>query len=573
MAAAALAAALLSWCASPASAAAAQALTVTSIGFDGRVKMGAWTPVWIDVQAPASGLDGTLTIAAASPAGSPVVQHSVPVRAAPGARISVFVPALFYDARTPGVVTLREGPRSLASIAVPRVSPAEDIVAVLSGEPLGVESLAARGPRLEIAYLSPEELPQIWQAYEGVRLMVIRDIDERRLADPQRRALREWVWAGGRLLVMPSGDDVRHLQGPTLRDLLPVTVTVRRAPPVGAGAASPLVVRPGGETQDMAGIRAIHWRAGRGRVTVWTQDAADPARRGNPDDRRAWDALLADAPTPGVFEIDATLPLQRPVPVRTQALVGALIVGYIIAARRLSRLAASLHPPAVILTVIAVIVAAVAASRVAVFARADASGVVASMLAEALPGTGQAQVVISARMVVSHPGDYAIGAPAELLMRPNPPAAVTLSHDGQTLVRSGLPGLRLAGTGIVPLEVSGTYARRDDGGTVTVVNRTGARIEPAWIYQTGRVQAVSAIGPSAQIAVDGQRWLPRDRLQRTDPNHALLVWAFSHLESDAILKPIPTWLVGWLRNPAFSLRWEGRREVTPHLVLVPLTAP
>ncbi len=570
-AAAALAVALVWWCSYPAAAAPPETLAVASIGFDGRVRMASWTPVWIDVRAPASGIDGTVTLAAASPTGSPVVQQTVPVRAAPGATLRIFVPAILYDARTPGVVTLSEGGRSIISVALPRVTPTDDLIAVLSDEPLGLEVMPAPGQRMEIAYLLPENLPQIWQAYEGVRLVVIRNLDERRLSDPQRQALQQWIWSGGRVVVMPSGDDLRHFQGPTLRDVIPVTVSSSR---LRAGASSlPLAAKPGSEPVDAAGIRGVRWRTGRGRVTVLSQDVADPALRGNPGDRRAWDVLLSDAPSPGAFELEATLPPQRPVPVRTQALVGVLIIGYIFAARRLSRLAAVLRAPMITSAILIVAAATVIAARAAVFARADASGVVASAVAEGLPGTRHALVAMSTRMVVSHAGDFTIGARQELLLRPVPPAAVTIVHDGRTLLRSGAPGLRLAGLGIVGLDITGTLAPRDDGGMLTVENRTGARLDPVWIYQSGRVQAVGPIGPTAQITLDGQRWVSRDRLQRTDLNHALLVWAFSHLESDAILKSIPTWLVGWLRDPAFSLRWEGRLEVTPHLVFVPLTAP
>lgn len=567
--AAALVAACLCWRAGPIAAAQTETLAVTSIGFDGRVRMATWTPMWLEVRAPAAGVDGTVTLTAASPTGAPVVRQTISVRAAPGATLRVFLPATLYDARTPGTLTLEEGGRTLAAAALSRVVPADEIIVVLSDEPLGLEAISAPGQRTEIAYVTPDNLPPIWQAYEGVRLVVVRNVDERRIGDPQRRALQQWIWSGGRLLVMPSGDDLRHFQGPTLRDLVPVTAAPARA----RAGTEPYAPKPGAGSLDLAGMRSVQWRAGRGRVTVVGQDLADPALRGGPDDRRAWDAILSDAPSRAVFELDATLPPQRPVPVRTQALVGVLIVGYIAAARRLSRLAAALRAPMVISAVLLVAAATVVAARAAVFARADASGVVASAVAEGLPGTRHAIVAMSMRMVVSHPGDFAIGARGEILLRPVPTASVALTYDVRTLLRSGASGLRLIGLGIVPMDVTGTLVTRGDGGTLTVENRAGAPLDPVWVYQAGRIQAVGAIGASAQVAIDGQRWIARDRLQRTDPNHALLVWAFSHLESDAILKTIPTWLIGWVRDPAASLTWEGRREVTPHLVLVPLTSP
>jgi hypothetical protein len=366
---------------------------------------------------------------------------------------------------------------------------------------------------------------------------------------------------------MPSGDDLRHFQGATARDLIPLAVMSSRL----RGGA--LIPRPGSEPVDGPGARGARWRIGRGRVTAWLRDAAASSARGSAGDRRAWEAVLADAPSMPVFDLDATLPAQRPVPARTQALIGAFVVVYIAVARRLSRLMAELRAPAVVAAALIVAAAMLLAARAAVFARADASGVVASAVVEALPGTGRALVAMAARMVVSHPGEFGLAAPPELLLRAAPPADVTVVHAERTLLRSATPGIRVAGVGIAALEITGTVAVKDDAGTLSVVNRTGAPLDPAWVYQGGRVQAVGAIGSFARIALDAQRWVARDRLQRTDPNHALLLWAFSHLESDVILKAIPTWLVGWLRDPALSLRWEGRTEMMSHLVLVPLTGP
>jgi hypothetical protein len=61
-------------------------------------------------------------------------------------------------------------------------------------------------------------------------------------------------------------------------------------------------------------------------------------------------------------------------------------------------------------------------------------------------------------------------------------------------------------------------------------------------------------------------------MQRTEPNHALLMWTFSRLESDAILSSTPAWVVGWWRDPALAFAWDGRVEAPLQLVLVPLAA-
>jgi hypothetical protein len=108
---------------------------------------------------------------------------------------------------------------------------------------------------------------------------------------------------------------------------------------------------------------------------------------------------------------------------------------------------------------------------------------------------------------------------------------------------------------------------------VTVANKSGRPLEKAWLYAGGRVQSIQDIGEQARVNVDEQQWQPADRLGRTEPNHAVLSWAFSRIESDAILKASPAWLFGWWREPGLGLRWNGRVEAQLQLIMVPLVAP
>ncbi len=551
-------------------------LTTPRVGYGGRARMGAWTPVWIDVTAPASGLEGTVAVAVASSAGSPagpaVVRYSTPVRAAPGALVRIFIPAIFYDARAPGMVELDQGGRRVASRAIPRLRPVEEIIIALSSEPLGAEDVAARAERVEIAYLAPEDLPPVWQAYEGVRLLVIRNLDERRLDDAQRQAIQRWVWTGGRLLAMPSSDDTRHLQGPTLASLLPGLITPRSAATAQGPSIITLTPRPGSERFGGAAARGLRWRQGRGQVVLWDRDGADPLTRGEPAAVRAWEEALAGGLPPSPSDLEPTLAPLRPVPVRTQVLVTVAVLAYLLVVRWLSRLAAAMRPAALVVVAISVLVATITAVRVAAVARRDASGVVASVVVTTLAGTGSGFAHMLVRTVTSHGSDFALQVSGNLLLRPAPASGVVVEYGKETIVRGSGGGLRLAGTGVVPVSITGSVERQPAGDVAVVTNRSGVRVEKAWIFNSGRVQPITDIGADARLPLDAQRWQARDRLQRTEPNHQLLLWAFSMLESDAILKATPTWLVGWLRDPALGLRWGNRSELIHVLVLVPLTA-
>jgi hypothetical protein len=536
--------------------------------------MGTWTPVWIDLVAPSGGLDGAVVVAATVPAGAPgrAVRYATPVRVAPGARVRVFVPAVFYDARAPGSIEVEEAGGVIASQSLPRLRPVEEIVIALSAEPLGAEDVTARTRRAEVVYVRPQDLPPVWQAYEGVGLLVVRDLNERRLDDAQRQAMIRWVWSGGHLLAMPSGDDLRHLRGPTLAPVLPALVT-GTAEAAGTGQTEvALRARAGAEPFGRDGMRGLRWRHGRGQVLLWNRDAADPRARGRPEMIKAWEAVLALDPPASLGDLESTLAPLRPVPMRTQLMVAGLVLAYLVAVRRLSRLVASVRAVAVAVVAISVVTATFAAVRVAAAARRDASGVVASIVVVGLPDADHGLVHLLARTVTAQTGTFTLQAPGSLLLRPAPAAGATIAHGLQTTVRGGAGGVRLAGAGIVPIAVTGSLDRLPAGDVVMVANSTGVRLVRPWIAFGGRMQSLPEIGAGARVTLDPQRWQTRDRLQRTEPNHQLLLWAFSLLESDAILKTTPTWLVGWLRDPALGLRWGNRFESTHALILVPLTA-
>ncbi|MDQ7857448.1 MAG: hypothetical protein QN174_11935 [Armatimonadota bacterium] len=508
-------------------------LALVEVGFAGFARPGAWTPVWVDVTAAGRDLDATVVVEAPSPLGQPVVRFATPVRAAAGARVRVFVPATFLDARTPGTVALEDRGRRLAAVAVPRLRPVEQLALVLSDEPLSLEAAAARADGLEVAYLQAERLPPVWQAYETVRVLVVRTFDDRRVDDRQRIAIREWLQAGGRVVLMPAGDDLRHLRGPTFA-------------PLRAAAATGL---------------------GRGRLIVWTDDAAHPALRASPALDRGWDAVLAAAPVPATPVLEATLPAGRPVPLPVYAAIGALVALYVVAVRWTSRRLAALRWPAVAVWLVLVAAATVGAGQVAVRARAEASGVVSAAVVEAIPGSGHGLLWVAGRTISSHGGAFAVSLAPGVLVRPTPPASLDVVWaDGVTLVGRGA-AVGFFGSGLVPAPITGTVTARGDA--IQVANASGRVLERAWVFRAGRVHALPPVGERLELSLDETRWQPHERLQRAE-GHALLTWAFSRLDGDAILKATPAWLVGWWRDPSLALRWDGRLQTPQQLVLVPL---
>jgi len=545
----------------PSGVAAPGGIVAVTVGFDGRARTGAWTPVWVDVKAPAHGLEGTLTVEAASPAGGPATRYAVPVRAGPDAVVRVFLPAVFHNARAPGVLTLDDAAAGrLARVALPRLRPVDEIVLALSRAPLDGARWRVDAQRAAVVYLSAEDLPPVWQAYEAVRVVVVRDLDERRVDEAQRRALHQWVLAGGRLVVMPSGDDVRALSGPTVRPLLPAVVRV------GPRGAIVMRAEAGAQVDGPPGARVVRARRGRGDVVLWEWDGSGPTPAGAAGTA---DEAMLQPPVPAVPpDLEGTLPAHRPLPVPVQVGTAVLVLAYVAAVRRLSRFAAGGGALGLATAFGMALLAAAGAVALAGAARRAASGPVASVVVEHLRGTEHARVLAVVRTVAAPGGRYVLRLGAGVLVRPTTPTGVTVVTRPDSVDVVGTDSARLVATALGPARVRGALNRAYTRAVIETAD--GLRLERGWIHTAGRVHPLPAVAGRGVLALDAARWTTRDRLARTEPNHALLVWAFSLLESDAILKAHPAWLLGWMRDSAFSVRWNGRVEVPWQLVLVPL---
>jgi hypothetical protein len=100
---------------------------------------------------------------------------------------------------------------------------AEHVILGLSRD-LGLDFLATNFEQhTRIAYLPPQELPQLWSGYDSVSAMVVKGVSLQSLTDKQATALRQWLARGGTLVV--AGDSqYALLQEPRVRTLLPVEV-------------------------------------------------------------------------------------------------------------------------------------------------------------------------------------------------------------------------------------------------------------------------------------------------------------------------------------------------------------
>ncbi|MBI2923557.1 MAG: hypothetical protein HYY18_21080 [Planctomycetes bacterium] len=134
---------------------------------------------------------------------------------------------------------------------------------------------------------TPDRLPEHWQGWTSAGLIVASETDWTQMNEEQRRAIREWVWSGGRILFL-AGTDPAWLEQPMVQALAP-TGNVSEAAVAPAleiyftefperswsfeKPGTPLLLRAGG---------AVHaWTAGQGTAVVCAFDANHPTLRKN----------------------------------------------------------------------------------------------------------------------------------------------------------------------------------------------------------------------------------------------------------------------------------------------------
>lgn len=207
------------------------------VGFDGRYKLGFWTPVRVTIEGLGALGDPRLEVLAPDSDGAPAAL-ATPLRDHPARRGE---PTIVHTLTRVGradatlLVSLWDGDTLVDQWRSGRDSAAE-IRSIPATERLIVE-VGSRAPIAEAmdeavtARVAAEALPATWLGYEGVETLLVAGGDSRALAemppaDRQIVAISDWVARGGRL-VIAVGDRAPALlgQGGPLESLAPGRVT------------------------------------------------------------------------------------------------------------------------------------------------------------------------------------------------------------------------------------------------------------------------------------------------------------------------------------------------------------
>jgi hypothetical protein len=574
-------------------AAPAQAATVEArVGFDGAVALG--VPVPLEVQVVPGSERGRVLVVVEAPAlgplGRAVERTVVPLDAIPGVPQVVRVPVVVGDLREPLRIRVRLGNRDIAhtDLAVDPARVGSRMVVALSAVHSGLEILRRVPGRVVTAYVEPPDLPREWQAYLGVDLLILRDLDPSRLDRAQRDALVTWVELGGRLLVVarPGAPPPAFLD-----PLLPARAGQERVletlPGFGSRFGAPLpqgpypvvglLPREGAGSLGEGTIRVLAWRpAGLGEVFLagfdpWATPFLNWAAR-----LRFWEEVLGRPRRPLVDPGPASSALAgRPAADGlSQAVVGLVLGAYLGALFVVRRARPSLGGAGLCLMVAALAIPVSLGLGREVRSRsvtlAQAAVVVQS------PGAPVGRVVWVGVLTVPYGGPYHLRVPPGAVMLPSDvPRDRTLDLGGGQVslhgtLRARVPQQVLVAVGAVRLR---TAAALGPGGRLTV-DLGGDRLLHAWVAFRGRVSLLGDLPAGVSVReLRGARWMTPEDAASASSDLGGPSFGFRLLGAGVIMKATTTpVLVGELARPLPAFEWAGRsvpgRRTT--ILLIPL---
>jgi hypothetical protein len=517
------------------------------LGYDGYIVANAWLPLSVRLRS-AEELTGTVEVVTSQtrPAGTSRVRLDVHLLAA--TPLPLEIPAVVRDLHAPVVVRLRRQDTVIGEWRV-TVSPlrvVEGVVLALSRRPVGLQQILGDRAGLRVAYITERDLPARWQLYEGVRALVVRDFDERRLVPAQADALREWVAAGGRLLLAAP---TPNLPG---GDILPPLLTGPSQPPAVPGAPE----------------RVHEW--GRGRVVVVR---ADPFRTSLPADEAAvWTRLLADARSPGFVNrsLRDVLPQSPATSVGLQAAVVVLLGLYLVLLRPLVR--APLRGRLGWLLAAALIVGfTVLGATLNLAVRRDVAPAVQAAVTLGLPEQRLALVESVGQVQPTRRGGFDLRASGETLMRSDDgggETTLTLDHTARFGGTTTGP-LPLQASAVVPLTLRGFYRERPQGIEVQIDNPSGRTLRDPVVVRNGQIQTLHP-AVNGRAILSPLRWRAAPEVDAARSVSARIqAWTFNRLRGDAILSPT-IHLVAWLDDDRGVPLWRNQPSA-PVLLVLPLT--
>jgi hypothetical protein len=187
------------------------------------------------------------------------------------------------------------------------ISPEDLLIAVVSDNSGGLD-VDKESVRTYVSYMTAGMLPDRWKGYDSVDVIVLGDVSLNVLSREQRRAITDWVYGGGRLVVS-GGAHSQSLVGTFVEELLPVSISGTRildsisslSRQFGTDIDNAQIVVASSELDEGAKAIAVEddglpiiaeKDAGDGKVVFLAFDYLDPVFRAWDGRRKMWEKLL-----------------------------------------------------------------------------------------------------------------------------------------------------------------------------------------------------------------------------------------------------------------------------------------
>ena len=203
---------------------------IAKAGLDGNCKDGFWIPVRVILENVGPQINGQVEAVVEDISGNEIV-YAYPIDMPSASRKEIFL--YVFPTGYIGEINLKflQGKQLIATATSPiTCQGSEDrIFGVLSENPTPFFLLADIDPpngNAIVAQLKPEDLPDKFQGWEALDVLVISGIDTGLLTQDQQNALSSWVAGGGKLIIAGGADWQKTAAGMTeLLPLLPSSTT------------------------------------------------------------------------------------------------------------------------------------------------------------------------------------------------------------------------------------------------------------------------------------------------------------------------------------------------------------
>lgn len=325
-------------------------------GFDGYHKIGKWLPLKIALTSADEDVTGEITAEIQDNAAEARQIYSIPATLFRTERKTQYLYVQPQSFRRNLQIKLiddrgKEILRKDTSLNI--ITSTDLLMVVLSSTGGGLEFLAEASSswKTYVSYSTPygqtanSPLPDKWKGYDPVDAVVLGDVLVSALSAAQRRAIRDWIYGGGRLIVS-GGAHSQDLVGTFVEELLPVrikgTLTLDAMPSLSQDFGGSTIVVASSELMgdgratvaEDNGLPIIAERdVGDGKVIFLAFDYLDPAFRTWGGKISMWGKILPRL-SPVRYTVDgdlaSLLPATRTVSLPSYRFVGLFLLIYIL---------------------------------------------------------------------------------------------------------------------------------------------------------------------------------------------------------------------------------------------------